>query len=137
MGMTSFSRSAVESLAEADGGGAGEGVGAAGAGAGLAAGAVDVGFATLGAGEGAPATQALPEPPLVPTLEAARAASAGYIGRSQRVHPICFTCGPERDEGDGLRVFPGQLAGAEQGVMACTWTPHAASQSDSERASLQ
>ena len=33
-----------------------------------------------------------------------RAAMAGYIGHSQRVHPICFTCGNERGEGDGLRV---------------------------------
>lgn len=77
-------------------------------------------------GQGGPATQPLPEPPLVPDLEAARAAEAGYIGHSQRVHPICFTCGPERDDGDGLRVFPGQMAGAAPGVMACAWTPHSA-----------
>lgn len=76
-------------------------------------------------GQGGPATQALPEPPVVPTLAEARAAMAGYIGHSQRVHPICFTCGNERGEGDGLRVFPGQLAGAAAGVVACTWTPHA------------
>ena len=77
-------------------------------------------------GQGGPAWQVLPEPPLVPTLDEARAAMAGYVGHSQRVHPICFTCGNERGEGDGLRVFPGQLAGAESGVVACTWTPHAA-----------
>lgn len=77
-------------------------------------------------GQGGPATQALPEPPVVPTLDEARAAMAGYIGHEQRVHPICFTCGTARGEGDGLRVFPGQLANAEAGVVACTWTPHAA-----------
>jgi hypothetical protein len=77
-------------------------------------------------GQGGPATQALPDPPTIPTLDEARAAAAGYIGHAQRVHPICFTCGTARDEGDGLRVFPGQLAGAEAGVVACTWTPHAA-----------
>jgi hypothetical protein len=77
-------------------------------------------------GQGGPATQALPEPPIVPNLEQAQAAMAGYVGHSQRVHPICFTCGNERDDGDGLRVFPGQLAGAEAGVVACVWTPHAA-----------
>jgi hypothetical protein len=76
-------------------------------------------------GQGGPATQALPDPPMVPTLEQARAASAGYLGHTQRVHHICFTCGNEREEGDGLRVFPGQIEGAESGVMACTWTPHA------------
>lgn len=77
-------------------------------------------------GQGAPASQALPDPPLVPTLDQAREASATYIGLNQRVHPVCFTCGNERDEGDGLRIFPGQLAGADKGVVACPWTPHAA-----------
>lgn len=77
-------------------------------------------------GQGAPATQDLPQPPVIPTLAEARAAMAGHIGHSQRVHPICFTCGGEREEGEGLRVFPGQLPGAEPGVMACAWTPHAA-----------
>lgn len=77
-------------------------------------------------GQGGPATQVLPEPPCVPTLEAAVEASTRYLAHTQRVHPICFTCGPEREDGDGLRVFPGQLAGAEKGVMACPWTPHVA-----------
>lgn len=76
--------------------------------------------------QGGPATQALPEPPPAPSLEAARAAGLRHIGLTQRVHPICFTCGPERQDGDGLRVLPGQLEGAETGVVACTWTPHAA-----------
>lgn len=75
--------------------------------------------------QGAPATQVLPDPPVVPTLAQARAAMAGYLGHTERVHPVCFTCGNARDEGDGLRVFPGQLAGAERGVVACIWTPHA------------
>lgn len=77
-------------------------------------------------GHGGPALQALPEPPRAPTAEQARAAAARYIGHEQRVHPICFTCGADRGEGDGLRVFPGQLEDAEPGVVACTWTPHAA-----------
>lgn len=76
-------------------------------------------------GQGAPATQALPEPPPAPSLEAARDAATRHIGLTQRVHPICFTCGAEREDGDGLRVLPGQLEGAERGVVACTWTPHA------------
>lgn len=75
--------------------------------------------------QGGPATQAIPEPPVAPSLDAARAAAGRHIGLTQRVHPICFTCGAERDEGDGLRVLPGQLEGAEAGVVACTWTPHA------------
>lgn len=77
-------------------------------------------------GQGAVATQQIPGPPVIPTLAAARAASAGYYGHANRVHPPCFTCSNEREEGDGLRVFPGQLADAEPGVLACVWRPHAA-----------
>jgi len=65
----------------------------------------------------------LPDPPPAPSLAGARAAAARYVGLATRFHPICFTCGTERDEGDGLRVFAGQLEGAEAGVVACAWTP--------------
>jgi len=68
----------------------------------------------------------LPDPPPAPTLAEAEAARARYAGLSTPFHPICFTCGTDRHEGDGLRVFAGQLAGRESGVMAATWTPHAA-----------
>jgi acyl-coenzyme A thioesterase PaaI-like protein len=77
-------------------------------------------------GEASPAAQALPEPPMTPSLDQARAASARHAGHGQRIHPICFTCGPERGEGDGLRVFPGQLEAAPAGHVACDWTPHPA-----------
>ncbi len=82
-------------------------------------------------GQGGPASQVIPELPVVPTLAAARRASEHYYGHTNRVHPPCFTCSNEREEGDGLRVFPGQLEGADKGVIACTWTPHA-SFADSE-----
>jgi hypothetical protein len=90
----------------------------------------DGGQALLGAegaliGQGRPAVQELPEPPPPPSLEAARAAAGRHIGLTQRIHPICFTCGTARDDGDGLRVLPGQVEGAETGIVACTWTPHA------------
>jgi hypothetical protein len=68
----------------------------------------------------------LPKPPPAPSLEAARAAAARYVGLATPFHPICFTCGTQRAEGDGLRVFAGQLEGAETGVVACAWTPDAA-----------
>jgi hypothetical protein len=77
-------------------------------------------------GQAGPAVQPLPEPPPPPSLEEARAASGRHIGHGQRTHPICFTCGADREDGDGLRVFPGQIEGADAGVVACTWTPHAA-----------
>lgn len=76
-------------------------------------------------GKAGPAGDAeLPRPPPPPALEAARAAGARYQGLTQRIHPICFTCGPEREDGDGLKVFTGQLEGAERGVVAGVWTPH-------------
>ena len=67
----------------------------------------------------------LPEPPAAPRLQSAEAAGQRYAGLAQRFHPICFTCGSEREEGDGLRVFVGQVDGAPQGQMAGVWTPHA------------
>jgi hypothetical protein len=68
----------------------------------------------------------LPEPPTAPSLEQARAAGLRYPGLEQTYHPICFSCATARDEGDGLRVFVGQLEGAAPGVLAGVWTPHPA-----------
>lgn len=76
--------------------------------------------------QGGPATQELPQPPPSPGLAAAREAGARHIGLTERIHPICFTCGTARDAGDGLRVLPGQVEGAQAGLVACTWTPHEA-----------
>lgn len=78
-------------------------------------------------GTGGPASEAkLPDPPVRPSLAAAQAAGERYAGLVQGFHPICFTCGTDRPDGDGLRVFTGQLAGAPEGVVAGVWTPHAA-----------
>lgn len=57
----------------------------------------------------------------------AKAAEASYGGF--RVHPFpnCFACGPDRAEGDGLRIFPGRVA---PGVVAATWTPHESTAED-------
>jgi hypothetical protein len=75
-------------------------------------------------GQGRPADAALlPAVPEAPSMRAARAAGERFLGHEQRVHPICFTCGPERTAGDGLRVFPGQIEGAPAGHVACIWTP--------------
>ena len=68
----------------------------------------------------------LADPPAAPTLEAARAAGARYVGLSQRVHPICFTCAPDLTPGIGLRIGVGRLEGAPAGHVAGVWTPHAA-----------
>ncbi len=66
-------------------------------------------------------------PPPAPTYEEAVAAARRFEGF--RTHPAaaCFVCGPERSEGDGLRIFPGSLpaiAGVPHRV-AAPWTPDA------------
>jgi hypothetical protein len=54
------------------------------------------------------------------SLEEAEAASSHYPGFVHHAYPTCFSCGPERD--DGLRIFPGPVAG-RQGLVAAPWTP--------------
>ncbi|HEU4421889.1 MAG TPA: hypothetical protein VFR67_05025 [Pilimelia sp.] len=40
---------------------------------------------------------------------AAAEASRWYDGFTDHPFPTCFVCGPKREPGDGLRVFPGRL----------------------------
>jgi hypothetical protein len=56
-------------------------------------------------------------------LDAAQAASLHSPFRDVARHPFptCFACGPEREEGDGLRLFAGRLPGTD--TFATTWTP--------------
>ncbi|WP_134740052.1 hypothetical protein [Nocardioides sp. 503] len=55
----------------------------------------------------------------------ARAAEARYPGLRTHPFPTCFACGTDREEGDGLRIFPGEVAaGDETARAAATWTPH-------------
>ena len=53
-----------------------------------------------------------------------RAAAASQAGRERwsRAHPFprCVVCGPAREPGDGMRVFPGELG---DGLFAADWTP--------------
>lgn len=51
----------------------------------------------------------------------AAVASKSFAGLRGHPFPTCFTCGPERAEGDGLRIFPGR---AGDGRVAAVWTPH-------------
>jgi hypothetical protein len=46
---------------------------------------------------------------------------AAYAGLRSHPFPRCFVCGPERAEGDGLRIFPGPVG---DGRVASVWTPH-------------
>jgi hypothetical protein len=63
------------------------------------------------------------EPPgTVPRAEAhAAAARSTYLDDGTHPFPTCFVCGPLRDAGDGLRIFPGRLDGRD--LFACPWTP--------------
>lgn len=47
---------------------------------------------------------------------------ARFPGLTQHPFPTCFSCGPDRAEGDGLRIFPGAVGG---GRVASLWVPHA------------
>lgn len=61
-------------------------------------------------------------PPPPPPWDAAAAAEAQYRGLHTHAFPGCFTCGPARQAGDGLRLFSGPVGA---GTVACTWTPDA------------
>ena len=60
------------------------------------------------------------ELPAPPSWAEAEAASARYPGFDEHAFPRCFVCGPEREPGDGLRVFAGPLG---DGRFAATWIP--------------
>jgi hypothetical protein len=65
-------------------------------------------------------TQLELEIPAAPTYEQAVSASAQYPGFDEHAFPTCFVCGPERDAGDGLRIFAGPLG---DGRVASPWVP--------------
>jgi len=64
------------------------------------------------------------EVPPPPSPEAAEDAEPRFIGLSHHIFPGCFVCGPDRDAGDGMRIFPGAL-GDEAQQVAATWQPDA------------
>jgi hypothetical protein len=70
--------------------------------------------------EAHPATVALAVPGTT-SLSEARAAARRYPLFQGHPFPTCFTCGPDRAPGDGLRIFPGPLPGRE--LWAAPWTP--------------
>jgi hypothetical protein len=63
-----------------------------------------------------------PEP--VAIGDAGAAAEHGpFVDASRHPFPSCFVCGPERSDGDGLRIFAGPVGG--DGLFAAAWTPDA------------
>jgi hypothetical protein len=75
--------------------------------------------------EGEPAELLLDVPDAVSPGQADAASRAG-VERWTARHPFptCVVCGPERGQGDGYRVFPGELAG-DDSLFAAPWTPDA------------
>jgi hypothetical protein len=69
------------------------------------------------------------DPPPAVALEVARRAAMHYLSPEEHLLPGCFTCGPHREEGDGLRIFAGREAG--DGPVSSPWTPHARYADDS------
>jgi hypothetical protein len=71
--------------------------------------------------EARPTTIDVTPPMFVPHDEAVAAAER-YAGHDFHPFGTCFTCGPDRPVGDGLRIFPGPVDGAPA-LRACAWLP--------------
>jgi hypothetical protein len=73
--------------------------------------------------EGGPAQLLLDVPDAVPADEVAQAQESGSERwTAEHPFPTCFVCGPRREAGDGLEIFPVELPG-RNGLFAATWTP--------------
>lgn len=70
--------------------------------------------------EGRPVEPVPLEAPWPVSFEEAEAAVPRYAGFRQHAFPTCFTCGPERRPGDGLRIFASPL---RDGLVAAPWSP--------------
>ena len=86
----------------------------------------DAGVTTLGVGDEVVATARTVDIDLdavdeVPP-DVAASAMLGYPGLVRHPFPTCFACGPDRAEGDGLRIFPGPVGG-DRGHVASLWVP--------------
>lgn len=55
------------------------------------------------------------------SLERAAAVASTFPGHRAHPYPECFCCGPARDPGDGLRIFPAPLE--ESDLLAALWDP--------------
>lgn len=69
------------------------------------------------------------ETPNCPTQVQAERAAEAFPGFKSHLFPRCFVCGPAREAGDGLRIFPGLLDG--QSLHAAPWVPHPSLTDDS------
>jgi hypothetical protein len=61
------------------------------------------------------------EPPVAVSYAEAEWASERYLGFTEHAFPGCFVCGPARDWGDGLAIYPGPIPGRH--LVAAPWAP--------------
>lgn len=77
----------------------------------------------------AEATAATAELFTVPAVTPSQAevAMAAFAGLRSHPFPSCFSCGTDREEGDGLRIFPGPVPSDAEAPhrVAATWVPDA------------
>ncbi len=59
--------------------------------------------------------------PAAPSYREAMEAALHYAGFHDHPYPGCFVCGPQRQRGDGLRIFAGRLG--EGPLHAAPWMP--------------
>lgn len=74
------------------------------------------GEALVAEGEPAELDLEVPDPPSFEDAERATPRFAGFVSHA---FPTCFVCGPDREPGDGLRIF----ASPVDGVVAAPWVP--------------
>jgi hypothetical protein len=58
------------------------------------------------------------------TFQEAETAAASSPAFHNHPFPTCFTCGPDRAVGDGLRIFPGKWKGSQRDYFLAPWVPH-------------
>ena len=61
------------------------------------------------------------EPPAPVSYAEAEWASERYLGFTEHATPSCFVCGPAREWGDGLAIYPGPIPGRR--LVAAPWAP--------------
>ena len=73
--------------------------------------------------DGGPTELLLDVPEAVPRAEVAAAEEAGRENwTAKHPFPSCVVCGPARDAGDGMRIFPAALPDRD-GLFGACWTP--------------
>ena len=73
--------------------------------------------------EGGPAELVFDVPDALARGEVAAAEESGReVWTAEHPFPSCIVCGPARDAGDGMRIFPAALRGHD-GLFGACWTP--------------